>query len=158
MSTRLYEGMFLFDANLAGKDWTALEKHVDDLFKKHAATLVHSEKWPDRKLAYEIKGCKKGTYYLTYFNAPPSAITGLERDCRLSDRVLRVLVLQESGMEEILQKRLARLAHGESATGEGPGDGEGEGSRPPRRGERGERGGDRDERPRRRRRDDDSDD
>jgi small subunit ribosomal protein S6 len=102
--------MFVFDANLAGKDWPGLEQHVQDLVQRHAGKLVHAERWPDRKLAYEIKGCKKGTYYLTYFNAPTTAIQGLQRDCELSDRVLRVMFLYDDGLAEECEKLKARDA------------------------------------------------
>lgn len=107
---KLYEGMFLFDANYAGKDWPGLEQHVQDLFQRHAAELVHAERWPDRKLAYEIKGCKKGTYYLTYFNAPTTAIQGLQRDCGLSDRVLRAMFVYEDALAEDCEKLKSREA------------------------------------------------
>ena len=91
---KLYEGLFLFDANLAAKDWPGLEKHVEDLLQKNEADLVYSERWPDRKLAYEVKGCRKGTYFLTYFNAPGPAITTLNTDLQLSERVLSLIVLK----------------------------------------------------------------
>ncbi len=105
---KLYEGMFVFDANYAGKDWPGLEQHVNDLVQRHEGQLVHSERWPDRKLAYEMKGCKKGTYYLTYFNAPTTAIQGLQRDCELSDRVLRAMFLYEDELAEDCAKLKAR--------------------------------------------------
>lgn len=107
---KLYEGMFVFDANHAGKDWPGLEQHVNDLVQRHEGELVHSERWPDRKLAYEIKGCKKGTYYLTYFNAPTTAIQGLQRDCELSDRVLRAMFLYEEELVEDCEKLKTREA------------------------------------------------
>jgi len=110
LKTKLYEGMFLFDSNLAGKDWPGLERHVEELLKKNSANLLYSERWPDRKLAYEVRGCKKGTYYLTYFNAIADTIPGLERDCQLSDRVLRLLVVQEEGLDGDLASRKSRQA------------------------------------------------
>ena len=114
---KLYEGMFLFDSNAAGKDWLGLEKHVGDLLERHDAKLEHSERWPDRRLAYEIKGCKKGTYYLTYFRAPPTAIDGLKRDCELSERVLRVLILQDENTEASCQSRLERQGEATGSDG-----------------------------------------
>ncbi len=112
---KLYEGLFLFDANLAAKDWPGLEKHVGDLLQKNEADLVYSERWPDRKLAYEVKGCRKGTYFLTYFNAPGPAITTLHRDVQLSERVLRLMVLQNDYIEEVLDAHKARQAEREAA-------------------------------------------
>ena len=111
---KLYEGLFLFDANLATKDWPGLEKHAEDLLKKHEAELVYSERWPDRKLAYEVKGCRKGTYFLTYFKAPGTTIPGLHRDVQLSERVLRLMVLQNEYIEEVLEKHQERQAEREA--------------------------------------------
>lgn len=109
---RLYEGMFLFDSNLASRDWPGLENHVQDLFAKHDAELVYSERWPDRKLAYEIRGCKKGTYYLTYFRAPPGAIPGLRRDSELSERIVRLLVLYDEELVSDCEKRIRKEISG----------------------------------------------
>ena len=107
---RLYEGLFLFDANLASRDWPGLEKHVEEVMKKNSAEIVFTERWPDRKLSYEVKGCRKGVYYLTYFNAPTTAITALERDVQLSDRILRVLILQNEYIGEVLENHLKKQA------------------------------------------------
>jgi ribosomal protein S6 len=100
--------MFLLDANLALKDWAGLEAHIQDILKKNGAELVYSEKWPERRLAYDIKGCKKGTYYLTYFNAPPGAIRPIEHDCQLSERILRILIIQEKGLDREMERRKNR--------------------------------------------------
>lgn len=115
-SLRLYEGLFLFDANLASRDWPGIEKHVEELLKKHQGQLEYAERWPDRKLAYEVKGCRKGTYYLTYFHAPPTAISPLQRDCQLSERVLRVNFLQNEFVSELLEQRRERAATGDVAS------------------------------------------
>jgi len=112
LAPKLYEGMFLFDSNLATKDWPGLERHVQDLLQRNSAELVYAEKWPDRKLSYELRGCKKGTYYLVYFKAPPQAIAGLKRDSELSERVLRLLVIYDEELVNDCQKRLNREVTG----------------------------------------------
>jgi small subunit ribosomal protein S6 len=105
LSNRLYEGMFLLDSNLVSKDWAGLEKHVQDILKRHGAETVYSEKWPDRRLAYDVKGCKKGTYYLAYFNAPSTAIPEIHRDIELSERILRAMFIQENGVDTEMERR-----------------------------------------------------
>lgn len=105
MTERLYEGMFLLDSNEAAKGWSDLESHVTGMVEKHSGKLQHSERWPDQRLATEIKGVKKGTYFLTYFTAPTDQIAGLRRDVELSDRILRFLVIQEDFLEEEMQRR-----------------------------------------------------
>jgi small subunit ribosomal protein S6 len=105
---KLYEGMFLFDSNLAVKDWPGLENHVREILTKNGAELVYAEHWPDRKLYYEIKGCKKGTYYLTYFRAPLGAVQGIQHDTELSERILRLLVIHDEELESDCEKRIKK--------------------------------------------------
>jgi small subunit ribosomal protein S6 len=109
---KLYEGMFLFDSNLAMKDWPGLEKHVHEILQKNQAELVYSERWPDRKLCYDIKGAKKGTYYLTYFRAPPNAVKGVQHDSELSERILRLLVLYDRELQKDCDQRVNREVTG----------------------------------------------
>ena len=102
---RLYEGMFLLDSNQAAQDWSDLEAHVRGILERHSAKIEHAERWPDQRLATEIKGVKKGTYYLTYFYAPTEAIAAIRRDVELTDRILRCLVVQEDFLAEEMKRR-----------------------------------------------------
>src|SRR5205823_5441403 len=51
-------------------------------------------KWDERRLAYEIKKQKRGLYILAYFKAPGGSLSHIERDCNLSEKILRVLLLR----------------------------------------------------------------
>ncbi|MFN0057264.1 MAG: 30S ribosomal protein S6 [Planctomycetota bacterium] len=105
MSERLYEGMFLFDANESSKRWSDLESHVGSLLQKHSAKLEYTERWPDQRLAYEVGGARKGTYYLTYFSAPPERVKDIRRDAELSEDILRLLIISEPGLEQEMKDR-----------------------------------------------------
>jgi small subunit ribosomal protein S6 len=100
-----YEGMFLFD-NTVVHEWSDMEAEVRRLFERVGTEPLVCVKFDERRLAYEIKGRKRGTYVLTYFDANPERITDLERDARLSEVVLRVLVLRA---DHISEERLAEL-------------------------------------------------
>ena len=97
---RLYEGMFIISDTVAGSDWEATVKHVEDLLKNRGAEILKSEKWEERKFAYKLKGHKRGTYFLVYFNAPTDSITLIKRDFELSDNVLRTLIVKIDKMKE----------------------------------------------------------
>ncbi|HHT9126960.1 MAG TPA: 30S ribosomal protein S6 [Candidatus Brocadiia bacterium] len=97
--TRKYEGMFLIDNTYANKDWDAVIKQVHEILQKHNAEVVSTEKWGERKLAYKIKGQKRGTYLLIRFNAPTGAITPIKQDCLLSETILRSLIIRDLGLE-----------------------------------------------------------
>lgn len=100
-----YEGMFLFDTAVA-RDWPTIEAEVRRLCERIGAELVVCVKFDERKLAFEIKRRKRGTYVLTYFDAPPERIADLERDVQLSEVVLRALILRADNLTE---ERLAQL-------------------------------------------------
>lgn len=100
-----YEGMFLFD-NAVAHEWPAIEGEVRRLCDRIGAELLVCLKFDERKLFYEIKRRKRGTYVLTYFNADPLKIGELERDARLSESILRALVLRA---EAVTDQKLAEL-------------------------------------------------
>lgn len=93
MKTRAYEGMFLLDNNLATADFDAAAKVVDQILEKNGAKIVRKEKWDERKLAYEIRGHRRATYYLVYFTAPTSAVAEINRDVELAESLVRHLVI-----------------------------------------------------------------
>ena len=93
MRTRSYEAMFLLDNQAAQADWDATSGKVDTILEKHGARIVQKEKWDERKLAYEIKGQRRATYYLVYFDAPPASLRAIDEDLGLSESVLRHMSL-----------------------------------------------------------------
>ncbi len=100
--TRDYEGMFLFGTGFTANVDGALDI-IRGFIEKHGGKIHILRKWDDRKLAYEIAKQQRGLYVLAYFNAPTAAVAQIERDCRLSDEVLRALILDGShvSVEEV---------------------------------------------------------
>jgi len=97
---RLYEGMFIISDTVAGADWEGAVNHIHDLLKNRGAEILNSQKWDERKFAYKLKGHKRGTYLLTYFNAPEDSIIHIKRDLKLSDNVLRSLIVKTDKIRE----------------------------------------------------------
>ena len=90
---KLYEGMFLIDSSLAGSDWDGIIAAIRKILEKAEAEIVSIEKWDDRRLAYDIKGKSRGTYILSYFRVDGGRIQGIEKSVRLSEKIMRVLIL-----------------------------------------------------------------
>jgi small subunit ribosomal protein S6 len=86
--------MFLLDSTKVAMSWEAAEQHVHDILRKHSAEIVASRQWDERRLAYAVSGHKKGTYLLTLFRAEGNALKEITEDCRLSEMILRELVLK----------------------------------------------------------------
>ena len=88
---RKYEAMFLLGA-AATADVEKSTTLVRGIIERHGGKLLVLKKWDERKLTYEIKGQKRGLYIISYFTAPGTTISSIERDVNLSEEVLRVLV------------------------------------------------------------------
>jgi small subunit ribosomal protein S6 len=86
-----YEAMFLIGQNQTG-DLAGILAHIEEIMQRGHATIIAMKKWDERRLAYEIGGQKRGLYILCYFNAPGGSLSHIERDCNLSERLLRALI------------------------------------------------------------------
>lgn len=144
-----YEAMFLFDPTFAGSFENA-EAEIKRIMERAEAQIDFLRRWDERKLAYKLKGRKRGVYVLVYFRAPSAKISGLERDAMLSENILRVLVLRADGMTPDLMEKAATLkvpepteAGMEYEVREPRGERRGDRDRGDRGERRGHRGGDR---------------
>ena len=90
----VYEGMFILDPTKFARDPGAAAQQVAELITSHGGTVLAARLWDERKLAYPIKGHKKGVYWLTYFTMPGGNLTALERQCEITDDIIRKLVLK----------------------------------------------------------------
>ena len=85
---------FFWIAPRPPRAWDDTVKHVHDILTKHHSEIVASRQWDERRLAYSVDGHKKGTYLLTYFKTGGENLKDIVADCKLSDVILRELVLK----------------------------------------------------------------
>lgn len=97
----LYEGLFLLDQQAAASDFAGCVAFIRKVFEHAEAEVLVLRKWDERKLAYEIRGQKRGIYLLTYFKARGTQIANIERDFTLSEQVLRSLILKADHVGEL---------------------------------------------------------
>jgi small subunit ribosomal protein S6 len=142
MPANVYECMFLLDTNKVAGDVSAATKQLHTILERNQAEVLASRPWDERRLAFPVKGHKKGLYYLTYFRTEGKNIASIERDCALNEMILRALVLN---IDPKLVDAMLTMARDEHAVAlqtvtEPPPDENGmggeEGDRGPRRGAR----------------------
>lgn len=63
------------------------------MIEKLGGEMLANRLWNEQKLAYPIKGHRKGTYWLTYFRLDCEKLTEFDRQCRLNENILRSLTL-----------------------------------------------------------------
>ena len=94
MAAIVYEGMFILDSNRFGRDHETVSGQIPAMVEKFGGEMLVSRLWEERRLAYPIKGHRKGTYWLTYFRLDSTKLVELERQCQITDDILRVLFLK----------------------------------------------------------------
>jgi len=89
-----YETVFILSPEL---DEENIKGHVEK-FKnliETSATIENVDEWGKRKLAYPIKKFNEGYYALVNFSAEPTFIHELERIYKITDGVIKYLVLKK---------------------------------------------------------------
>jgi small subunit ribosomal protein S6 len=102
---RKYEAMFLFPPP-GVTDLDGMIANARGIVERHGGKILVIKRWDERKLAYEIRKQKRGTYIIAFYEGPGSSVAAIERDVNLSEDVLRVLVtsadhLSQSEMEKV---------------------------------------------------------
>jgi len=94
--TKTYEAMFIVEPSKGTKDNNILPEVVQNILNRYNVKVLKQIKWAERKLSYPIKGNRRATYYLAYFDSNPESIAKISQECKLTAGVLRTLVLLSS--------------------------------------------------------------
>ena len=89
-----YESVIIFSPQL---DEEALENainRVQEVITNGGGEIIKADRWGKRRLAYEIKDFTEGYYLLVEMNAPSSAVQELDRVLRISDDVIRHMIIR----------------------------------------------------------------
>ncbi|MEO1236234.1 MAG: 30S ribosomal protein S6 [Planctomycetota bacterium] len=97
---KLYEGLFLMSQSAVSAGLGSAIDTVRGMLDRVDAEVLTLGKWEERKLAYPIEGQKRGTFLITLFKVVPTQIANIERDCNLSEDVLRVMMTRADHMGE----------------------------------------------------------
>jgi small subunit ribosomal protein S6 len=94
LAANVYEGMFILDSGRYGRDAEGVSSQIPKVIQEAGGEILVSRLWEERRLAYTLKGQRKGTYWLTYFRLPSGALRGLKQQFGLNDNILRMLMLK----------------------------------------------------------------
>jgi small subunit ribosomal protein S6 len=109
---KLYEGMFLLDSGRFATDAKGSADQILAMIQKFGGSIVAHRPWQDGRLAYPMKGHRKGLHYLIYFKMPGSGVKDLKRACSLNDLVLRhVLVNHPQGLFDAMVQAISGEWH-----------------------------------------------
>ena len=89
-----YESVVIVNPNLEEESVKNLIKKFSDLINTDG-NVTSVDEMGKRKLAYEIKKQKEGFYFVIKFEAKPELIAELERNYRITDEVIKFIVVKE---------------------------------------------------------------
>lgn len=90
---RTYEALYIVKPDLDDETIQTIAKKVESLVTEDGGTIVRSELWGRRRLAYEVKKFQEGYYILLRFTAKPTFVPRLENHFRLVEEIIRFLVV-----------------------------------------------------------------
>jgi small subunit ribosomal protein S6 len=88
---RKYEILVIIDPRPTDEEAAALLTQLGENLKVLGVEVEKVDNWGKRRLAYEIRKQREGTYAVFEVNAEPSAVKEFERQLRLNENVLRFL-------------------------------------------------------------------
>lgn len=96
-----YEVLFILKPTLTEEEVSAKLDFVKEVLTKNGAQIESVVPMGTRKLAYKIKKYERGTYFVIYFKAPTNLIAELERVLRITEEVIRFLIVKYENKKEI---------------------------------------------------------
>ena len=89
-----YESVVIINPNLEAESIKTLIEKFSGLINSNG-TVNSVEELGKKRLAYEIKKLNEGYYVVVKFEAKPELITELERVYRITDEVMKFIVVKE---------------------------------------------------------------
>ena len=95
----LYEHVFLVRQDATPAQVDALVEQYKGVITSGGGKVEKVENWGVKSLTYRIKKNRKGHYLLLNLDAPPAAITEMERQLALNEDVLRFMTVRVEALE-----------------------------------------------------------
>lgn len=89
MNNTKYEAFYIVKPDLSDADIQKIADRFKSVVEEKGGSVEKAGKWDKRKLAYEVKGYKEGSYILMNFEAPPALPKELGRLMQISDDIIR---------------------------------------------------------------------
>ena len=107
-ATRQYELIYIVAPDTTEEGVADLHKQVAAIVSQFGGEIEKSENWGRRRLAYEIGQHKEGTYVLELINAPGDVVKELDRRLRVTDQVIRHLLVRVDEDRRVAEQSMTR--------------------------------------------------
>jgi small subunit ribosomal protein S6 len=104
---RQYELVYLLPAESSEQEVADLQTQVEGVVGRFSGTVEKTENWGRRRLAYEIGPHREAVYVLHVISGPGELIKELDRRLKVTDAVVRHLVVRIDEETRVLERRRA---------------------------------------------------
>lgn len=113
MSDRTYEILFIADPNLGEPEVDALTAQVQGFVEQAGGKLQKVEKWGKKRLAYDVRRHREGSYVLVVAEGSGGLIKEVERRLKVTDGIIRFLTVRVDEELRKAERRKAKRSLGE---------------------------------------------
>ena len=93
---RDYELVLIISPEVQGEEFDTVISNISQFITGKGGIISDVEQWGKRRLAYSIKHFEEGSYVLSRFKLKPTLSKELEANLRISEEVLRHLLIKLS--------------------------------------------------------------
>lgn len=104
-----YETVFILKPTLPNEKVNEVLGKIKEIITSNEGTVLLSDSWGKRRLAYPVKKYKEGSYYLFRFSSDGRVVEKLENFFRLADSVIKYISIKiEPGRKGVKKKATAK--------------------------------------------------
>jgi len=92
---RKYEVMYIIRPDLDQEQTKELVEKFQNLITNNGGEISKVDEIGKRRLAYEIADYNDGFYVLIYFQSEPNVVAELERVLKITDGIIRYLIVKD---------------------------------------------------------------
>ena len=107
-AARTYELIYIVTPDATEEQIAAIHDQVEQTTKKMGGSLVKTDNWGRRKLAYTIQHHKEGVYILETIEGGGELMRELDRRLKVVDQVIRQLIVRVDEEQRVVDRTRTR--------------------------------------------------
>ena len=106
--TGRYETIVVGVPTLTEDEFGDVVKSLESTITEGKGTLIRTEPWGKKRLAYRVDKFDEGYYTLFFYESEPPVVKELERRIRMNDQMLRFITVKVDWEEKVAKAELLK--------------------------------------------------
>ena len=101
MADRQYELVYILPPDSTEQQVAEVQTQIEEVVSRLRGQIASTDNWGRKRLAYPIGRFRDGVYILSRFQLPPNAAAEIERALKLTESVIRHLLVRAEGLAPV---------------------------------------------------------